>query len=77
MENKVAVDLEEYIDLRQESEELENILDLIFAESRYSKVLNEDKLYFKSDISLMSYLKIVESYKYNARLEELKKEEEG
>ena len=76
MENKVAVDLEEYISLRQESEELKNILKLIFDGSKYAKTIDEDRLYLNSNTSLMNYLKIVESYKYNARLEELKKEEE-
>ena len=74
--NKVTVDLEEYISLRQQSEELENILILIFANSKYTKTIDENKLYFTSDTNLMDYLKIVESYKYKTRLENLKKEEE-
>ena len=77
MENdKVTVDLEEYISLRQQSEELLNILDLIFNNSRYSKTIDEDKLYLSSNTNLLDYLKIVENYRYKTRLEDLKKEEE-
>ena len=74
--DKVTVDLEEYISLRQQSEELLNILDLIFNNSRYSKTIDEDKLYLSSNTNLLDYLKIVENYRYKTRLEDLKKEEE-
>lgn len=77
MENdKVKIDIEEYISLRQESEELKNILKLIFDNSKHTKTIDGDRLYLNSDTSLMNYLKIVESYKYNIRLEELKEEKE-
>ena len=76
MENKVAVDLEEYISLRQESEELKNILKLIFDNSKYAKTIDEDRLYLNSNTNLMNYLKVVENYKYNIRLAELKEEKE-
>ena len=74
--DKVTIDLEEYISLRQQSEELLNILDLIFNNSRYSKTIDEDKLYLSSNTNLLDYLKIVENYRYKTRLEDLKKEEE-
>ena len=74
MIKKIAVDIEEYVDLRQQSKELENILDLIFANSR---TVDKNLLYLASDNSLMSYLKIVENDRYLEQLEELKELKKG
>ena len=75
-DEKVKIDIEEYISLRQESEELKNILKLIFDNSKYTKTIDEDRLYLNSSTSLMNYLKVAENYKYNIRLAELKEEKE-
>ena len=65
-------------DLKREKEKNEN-LNLInkdLMDSKHTKTIDGDRLYLNSDTSLMNYLKIVESYKYNIRLEELKEEKE-
>ena len=70
MENdKVTVDLEEYISLRQQSEELDNILKLIFESTR---LLSGDELFNNPSTKLMDYIKLIRSRKYDMRVDELK-----
>lgn len=66
----VEINLEEYIELRQESEILQNILKAIMDNSR----LNYDKnrLVLDDDTNLMTYISIQEETIYNDTLAELK-----
>lgn len=75
MEGNITILIEDYIELRAKSEKLDVILNLIF--SKASKSSYSDELYLNdTDSELRTYLKIVESQKYNERLNELNKEEE-
>ena len=70
----VSVDLEEYLELRQESEQLKNVIKIILENSTKSNY--DKKLTIYSGDKIYDYLKLIASEKYNARIEELKNEEE-
>ena len=70
MDNKVLVNLEDYVQLRQESETLQNILKIIMDNSRLDYL--KARLTLDEDMYLMNYLSIAESTIYNDRLAELK-----
>ena len=69
MDNKVLVNLEEYVQLRQESETLQNILRLIMDSATLN--YNSKELRLIDTEKLMDYLKITEETIYNDTLAEL------
>lgn len=75
METKVIVNLEDYVQLRQESEVLQNILKLIMDNAS----LNYDstELRLVDTERLMDYLKIAEETIYNDTLTDLQAKEKG
>lgn len=75
MEKKIEINVEDYVELRKESERYENILKLLMNNAR----LNADKteLWVSDTDEIMTYLSIVEETIYNNRLEELQKAETG
>ena len=70
----VSVDLEEYLELRQESEQLKNLIQIILDNSRFSSY--DKSLTIYSGEKVYDYLKLIAIEKYNARIEELKMMEE-
>lgn len=70
--NKVAVDADDYVALQMANEELKNILEIIFSDATLATY--DDKLFLKSEIDLMNYLRIVEKRLYNGTVDRLKGE---
>lgn len=70
----VSVDLEEYLELRQESEQLKNLIQIILENSRKSSY--DKSLTIYSAEKVYDYLKLIAVEKYNLRIEELKNEGE-
>jgi len=75
MDNKVIVNLEDYVQLRQESEVLQNILKLIMDNASLN--YNSTELRLVSPEKLMDYLKITEETIYNDTLTDLQKKEKS
>lgn len=75
MENqKIEIGINELIKLKSDSEKLENILYLIFKNTRLGY---EDKLRIDEDGDLMTYLSIVEEKNYRWTKDELLKKKES
>ena len=74
-EQKVEIGLEEYVQLRQESETLQNILKIIMEKAS----LNYDstRLNYCNGDELINYLRIAEETIYNDTLTELQQKEKG
>lgn len=70
--DKVAVDVDDYVALQMASDELKNILEIIFESAKIS--YNDKDLEITEDTELMGYLKIVEKRLYNGTFDRLKKE---
>lgn len=68
-ENKIEISVNEYINLRQKAEKLDNILKCIMKGANLN--YNKKELEIKSDETLMNYIKIVEFERYNNRFTEL------
>ena len=80
MEEKVIIELEKFMDIvymskafEKDSDELDELLDLIFdnVELNY-----DNELRFFNTSKLTDYLKIKENYRYEKKLEELKRKKE-
>lgn len=80
MEEKVIIELEKFMDIvymskafEKDSDELDDLLDLIFdnVELNY-----DNELRFFNTSKLTDYLKIKENYRYEKKLEELKRKKE-
>lgn len=69
--DKVNIDVDDYVALQLRSEKLDNILEIIFENVTVSDV--SDTL-FLEERELMSYLKVVEKRLYNGTLDRLKEE---
>lgn len=80
MEEKVIIELKKFMDIvymskafEKDSDELDDLLDLIFdnVELNY-----DNELRFFNTSKLTDYLKIKENYRYEKKLEELKRKKE-
>lgn len=70
--DKVSVDVEDYVALQMASDELKNILEIIFSDVTLATY--DNTLFLKSETQLMNYLKIVEKRLYNSTVDRLKEE---
>lgn len=70
--DKVSVDVEDYVALQMASDELKNILEIIFSDVTLATY--DNTLSLKSETQLMNYLKIVEKRLYNSTVDRLKEE---
>lgn len=71
---KIEIEINEFIKLKSDSEKLSNILYLIFNNTRLGY---EDRLRIDEDSDLMTYLSIVEERKYRLSKDELLKKKES